>query len=140
MLDLFAGSGQLGLEALSRGAAYAVFADTSPEACRAIRSNIAKTHQESRSRLIAEDYKTVIRMLRGGEPFDLVFLDPPYASGLVDKALQQLLHANLLAEGAYVICEGDSKTPYSAENLTLYRFANYGKNVITILKKAETEA
>lgn len=134
-LDLFAGSGQLGLEALSRGAAYAVFSDSSQEACRAIRANIAKTHMEDRSRLICGEYQSAIRTLRGGEPFDLIFLDPPYASGLLPRSLEQLMRAGLVAENAYIVCESDDKSPFQAAGLTLFRFAGYGKNVITILKK-----
>lgn len=140
VLDLFAGSGQLGLEALSRGAAYAIFSDSAQDACRAIRTNIEKTHMEDRCRLLCGEYQFAIRTLRGSAPFDLIFLDPPYASGLLKRSLEQLMRAGLIAEGAYIVCESADKTPLLAEGLTVYRFGSYGKNVITILKKiSDTE-
>ncbi len=102
VLDLFAGSGALGLEALSRGAAAAVFVDASRTAVRALEGNIG---------LLGADTATVLCMdamrylERGGEAFDLVFVDPPYASGLVGPVLDCLHGARLLTPGARVYIE-----------------------------------
>ena len=81
VLDLFAGTGQLGIEALSRGAAECVFIDRRPDAVRLIQENLALCRLADRARVRQGD---ALPYLRSGEKFDLIFLDPPYASGLLD--------------------------------------------------------
>ena len=104
VLDLFAGSGQLGLEAISRGAAEAVFCDRARDAVEVIRRNVQKTRFESCSRVLCGDYVTVLPTLAGTK-FDIVFLDPPYAIGAVPIALTLLLRHGLLAKESVVVCE-----------------------------------
>ena len=99
VLDLFAGSGALGLEALSRGAQSAVFCDVSRQACAVIQKNIEALRAQDRSRLLCCDAMDALARL-AGESFDVVFLDPPYRKGLVDKALAGLVAADALAPGA----------------------------------------
>ena len=84
MLDLFAGTGQLGIEALSRGAAEAVFVDRRPDAVRLVQENLALCGFTDRARVKSGD---ALAYLKSGEKFDLIFLDPPYASGLLQQAL-----------------------------------------------------
>ena len=107
VLDLFAGSGQLGLEALSRGAAHAVFVDGSKEAAAVVRRNAEKTHLSDRATVVNGDALGFLKSCRA-EPFDLVFLDPPYAAGLLPRCLALLLEKKLLSERALIVTESAS--------------------------------
>lgn len=103
VLDLFAGSGALGLEALSRGAATATFVESAEPACAALRANIAALRVEDRARLHRRD--ATIAGAPPPQPFDLVFLDPPYAKGLGERALAALASPDWLAPEALVVFE-----------------------------------
>lgn len=106
VLDLFAGSGQMGLEALSRGAAEADFVDKSSDAVAVIRENAAKTHLQKDCRIINSDYAEYLRMAkRSNRLYDIVFIDPPYASGLLPEALKAVYVNRLLSDEAEVIAE-----------------------------------
>ena len=105
VLDLFAGSGQLGLEALSRGAAHATFIDNTRAACDIVIANAKKALLFDRCRVSATEYTTALRGASGKEKFDLIFLDPPYDSGYMQKALEMITDGDLLAPGATVVCE-----------------------------------
>ena len=111
VLDLFGGSGQLALEALSRGAARATIIDQSREAVDIIIANAKKTHLFEKCRVSAADHASFIRGAAGREKYDLVFIDPPYNSGLIANSLDELARANLFADGAYIICESDCDIP-----------------------------
>lgn len=139
VLDLFAGSGQLGLEALSRGAASATLSDISKEACEIVKKNAQKTHLYEKCRVLNSDYKTVIRGFRGREKFDIVFLDPPYASNFISDAIEQLCNADALASGAVIVCESNNPSPYSPEGFTVRRFTRYSKTYVTLLEKESGE-
>lgn len=104
VLDLFAGTGALGLEALSRGASQAIFVDQSHEAIRLVRSNIARCGASDRAEVIHASAEGAIRQLAGrGALFQLIFMDPPYAKGDVERILPRL---DLLADtGALVVAE-----------------------------------
>jgi 16S rRNA (guanine966-N2)-methyltransferase len=112
-LDLFAGSGAVGLEALSRGAAYAVFVERDREAVRALRANLAALGiGRDRARVVVADAVAALAGLGGTEaPFDLVFLDPPYASDLATRALAALAASPLLHAGTRVVVQHFAKTP-----------------------------
>ena len=107
VLDLFAGTGQLGLEALSRGAELCVFCDKEPSSCAIVRENIKRTKSEDRSKLLNIDYKRYLKH-DADRKFNVVFIDPPYASGLSDKALTYLSDGELLEKDAVVVLECDS--------------------------------
>jgi len=109
VLDLFAGSGQLGLEALSRGAARATLIDESRDAVNIIIENAKKTHLFEKCRVSVSGALPFIRSAGGKERYDIVFLDPPYASGLLPQALEKLADAELLAPGALIMCECDTE-------------------------------
>src|SRR5262249_40341961 len=111
ILDLFAGSGALGFEALSRGAEHVVFADRSPAVLATLRDNAAALGVAERVELRRGDARAVLRRLAGGPPFDLVFLDPPYASGALAPALHGLLAGALLAQNSLVVAETDRRHP-----------------------------
>lgn len=102
VLDAFAGTGALGLEALSRGAAHAAFIERDAAALRAIRANVTACRAEDRCRVIAGD---ALRPPRADAPCGLVFLDPPYGQGLVAPALAALRAAGWIAAGALLVIE-----------------------------------
>ena len=113
VLDLFAGSGQMGLEALSRGAVSAMFVDASPEAMAIVKSNAKKTKLFDLSRFLISDYRSYIRKAAGRDRWGLIFLDPPYASDAVGDAVRRILEADLAEDGAILVCE--SGKPYQPD-------------------------
>ncbi len=108
MLDMFAGTGQLGIEALSRGASEAVFIDSSSAAAAIVRENVRIAGMEDRARILKGDSLTSIR---GMEPFDLIFLDPPYSRGLLERALEAINEFDILRENGIIICELPTEDP-----------------------------
>lgn len=137
VLDLFAGSGQLGLEALSRGAEKATFVDASREATAIVTANAQKTHLYQKSNVLCMDWKQYIKSVEGRGKFDLVFLDPPYALRLLPQVTAALYDADLLADGALVVCE-DETAGLSEDVMVEARYdtvkeSRYGRVHITIL-------
>jgi 16S rRNA (guanine966-N2)-methyltransferase len=112
-LDLFAGSGQIGLEALSRGAAYAVFVENSRKAAKCIEDNIAFTKFTKESMLMTADVIGALRQLDGRYTFDLIFMDPPYRQGLEREVLDYLSHSSLLKPDTRIIVEASLDTDFS---------------------------
>ncbi len=146
VLDLFAGSGQLGLEALSRGAEKATFVDSAKEAAAIITANAQKTKLYQKSNVLCMDWKQYIKSASGRSKFDIVFLDPPYHMNLLPKVVSELYDADLLSEGAMVICE-DEKSGLCSDVMVEARYdlkkeARYGRVFLTILtpKHEEEEA
>ncbi len=109
-LDLFAGSGQLGLEALSRGAEYCVFTDEARDAVEVIIANAKKTKLFDKCRISATGFSQYLRGAAGKEKFDIIFLDPPYASGFLPEALSLIAEGELLRQGGRIVCESDNGT------------------------------
>lgn len=131
VLDLFAGTGALGLEALSRGAAHVTFVDDGARAGQLIRQNIAITRSADKTRLIRRD----ARRLPGNPdaPFDLVFLDPPYGKGLGQEALAAAAAGGWLADDALIVWE--ERHPQAApEGFVLLDQRRYGDTHVTILQ------
>lgn len=130
VLDLFAGSGALGLEALSRGAAQATFVDESPAAIAVVRKNVCKARMEGKSRLVRCSWQAFVSGYTG-EGFDLVFLDPPYklweGSGLLDS----LLSGGLLKPGALVAAESAQDMLPCAKQLQMEKHRRYGATAMT---------
>lgn len=140
VLDLFGGSGQLALEALSRGAEFAVINDASREAANIIKENAQKTKLMPQCRILSADWKDYIRMAKGREQFDLLLLDPPYTEGLLDEILAALVEADLPSENAILICESDEKgipAPLEGYRQKLHR---YGKSYVSVYRREEEEA
>ncbi len=132
VIDLFAGSGALGLEALSRGAAFCVFVDSELAAREAIGANLAALRLTERGRVIAADAKRLPALPDG--PFDLAFLDPPYGEGLAEAALGGL--RTLLAAGAAVIVERDAaEGALSADGYDRLDERRWGVARVDFLKK-----
>lgn len=137
VLDLFAGSGQLGIEALSRGAASAVFVDMRREAARLVEENLRLTGLKENAKVVCGDALAYLSTLR--EKVDLVFLDPPYGSGLIKKSLQQIETFDILRENGIIICESDTAEPLE-EMSPPYRFHRtyrYGRVRLTVYHRRE---
>lgn len=144
VLDLFAGSGQLGLEALSRGASYCMFVDSSSDAIGIVRKNIEKTRFTEQTKTHITDYRNFLRKSDGREGFDVIFLDPPYASGALADALMRLYRTKLMKKGCLVVCESENddarifeKEPRLAEMYTSVKKNGYGRVHIEILTPTE---
>jgi 16S rRNA (guanine966-N2)-methyltransferase len=133
VLDLFAGTGALGIEALSRGAASLVSVERARGAVAVLRANVAALRLNSSTRVMAEDAVDAVRRLgRAGMRFELVLADPPYASGEAQRALEVLVEAEVLAEGAVVVLERSrSHPPPLVAGLALLDERRYGNTVIT---------
>ena len=130
VLDAFAGSGALGIEALSRGAAHATFAEVDGQARQVVEANVASLGLEARSRVLASPAE---RVAAGGGPFDLVLLDPPYAYDRWEELLEGLVPA--LAPAATVVIESDREVPLPA-GLVATRCRSYGGTVVTFATPA----
>lgn len=134
VLDLFAGSGALGLEALSRGAAYAVFVDKARAAQEAVLRNIEALGVSEHAKLLRSDWRAAIRTLEGnGMAFDLVFLDPPYKMADADELLEVLGTGRLLRPGALIVYEHAKKTPPHAAHFDVRDTRHYGDTAISFL-------
>ena len=137
-LDLFAGSGAIGIEALSRGADYAVFVEKNPKACACIRENLSFTKLSEGGKLLNMDVLQALRSLEGGEPFDCIFMDAPYEQHLEQPVLEYLADSTLANENTLIIIEEDLYTDFSyVEELGyhLIRSKEYKTNKHVFLKK-----
>ena len=137
VLDLFAGSGQMGLEALSRGAAVCTFVEKSIDAMEIVKRNAKKTKLADRCKIINVDHKDFLRGARKGEKFDIVFLDPPYSQKIIPDILDSLIKLDILTPNAKVVCESEDDTEYVSDGLELLRHNKYGRAYITVLVKKE---
>ncbi len=138
VLDLFAGSGQMGLEAVSRGASHAVLVDQSKEAIAVIRKNAERTKLVDDCTVICADFAEFLRQRRGKDPFDIVFIDPPYAMHACRAAVEAILEARLLKPHGILILESEEPTPLGENTPLLSKFevlktAKYGKAWVTML-------
>lgn len=115
VLDLYAGTGALGVEALSRGAVRAVFVERDSGSIEVLRSNLESLGLSDEVRVVRADAAAAVRRLgRAGEHFDLVLVDPPYASDEVERVLEALLEAQILADDAVVVVEHGRRHPLPA--------------------------
>lgn len=108
-LDLFAGSGQIGIEALSRGAETAVFVDNDRRSIRCIEANLEKTKFAEQAKIIGRDVTAAFGVLRRQEPFDIIFLDPPYRMEGQETLLRRLAEDGILAEHGLLILEAEKR-------------------------------
>ena len=135
VLDLFGGTGQLGIEALSRGAKRAVFVDESEKACKLIRENLRRTRLEQEASVIRRDYLAYLR--RCTEKYDIVFLDPPYAEVFLENALKMITEIDILQSGGIIVTERPlgKDLPYEFEGYTRSKDYKYGSTLITLYRK-----
>ena len=143
VLDLFAGSGQLGLEALSRGAAHAVLVDKSKDAVRIIEENAIKTKLALDCTIKLSDALDYLRRNRGVK-FDVIFLDPPYAAGLYAPILHLMMECQILKQTSLIVCESDTDEIFAGDEklancFSIQKTSRYSKTVINILSLKEEE-
>lgn len=141
ILDLFAGSGGLGIEALSRGAGYVLFVDNSKAATKVIEKNLKKLAPEDieKTRVLTKDMQLAIRLLsKREEKFDIIFLDPPYYKNWIKKCLKSLYVYDILLNSGLVVAEHFKKDiiPADLEVFELIRQLTYGDTIISIYKKS----
>ncbi|MCP4197060.1 MAG: 16S rRNA (guanine(966)-N(2))-methyltransferase RsmD [Proteobacteria bacterium] len=143
VLDLFAGSGALGLEALSRGAAYAVFVEQSKPVQEVVRRNISQLGFDAVAKLIAGEATRTLKLLeKRGESFDLVFLDPPYGPSkkpnqpsLLDRTLLEIASKSLLRSAGIVVAEHPRETTLDfPDTLRKLSTKGYGDTGLTVLE------
>ncbi len=135
VLDLFGGTGQLGIEALSRGAKSAVFVDQSEQACRLIRENLKRTKLEQNAKVIRGDYMDYMKRCR--ETYDIIFLDPPYAEVFLENALKCISEIDILHSGGIIVAERPlgKELPWEFDGFERSRDYKYGKILLTLYRK-----
>lgn len=136
VLDLFGGTGQLGIEALSRGASSAVFVDAREDACKLIRENLKRTRLEEQAKVIRSDYLAYLESCR--ESFNIIFLDPPYAEVFLENSLNRITEIDILHSGGIIVTERPlgKELPWEIDGYTRSRDYKYGKTLLTIYRKA----
>lgn len=139
-LDLFSGSGSIGIEALSRGAAKAVMVEADPEAVRCIRRNIEHTGLSDGSRIMELEAAPAISRLAGeGEVFDLIFMDPPYAKGWEIRTADQIRQEGILAPEGWLIIESSSETEVRPVGWTVVKEKIHKITKFTFLRLSDPE-
>ena len=135
VLDLFGGTGQLGIEALSRGAKRAVFVDAGEPACRLIRENLKRTRLEGDAAVIRSDYLDYLKRCK--ETFQIIFLDPPYAEVFLETALKRIAEIDILQSGGIIVAERPlgKELPWEFEGFTRSRDYKYGNTLLTVYRK-----
>ena len=134
MLDLFAGSGQMGIEALSRGAGSAVFVDNSSESTAVVRENLKRCGMSNSAAVVQSDAQTYLTPRAGREEFDFAFLDPPYRKGILQSVLPSVV--SVMKPGGAIICECplEEELPESVGRFRVDRKYRYGKIKVTFYR------
>ena len=135
VLDLFGGTGQLGIEALSRGASSAVFVDEREEACKLIRENLKRTRFEENARVIRSDYLQFLK--KCNDFYDIILLDPPYAEVFLENSLKMITEIDILQSGGIIVTERPVEKEFSMEipGYNRSRDYKYGRTILTIYRK-----
>ncbi len=135
VLDLFGGTGQLGIEALSRGAKSAVFVDQREDACRLIRENLKRTRLEADAKVVRSDYLDYLKRCR--DKFDIILLDPPYAEVFLENALKCIAEIDILHSGGIIVAERPQgkELPWEFDGFTRSRDYKYGQTLLTLYRK-----
>lgn len=135
VLDLFGGTGQLGIEALSRGAESAVFVDSREDSCKLIRENLARTKFQNQGRVVRADYLEYIRRCR--EKFDIIILDPPYAEVFLENGLKTIVEIDILQTDGIIVAERPvgKELPFEFVGFTRSKDYKYGKTLLALYRK-----
>ena len=135
VLDLFGGTGQLGIEAVSRGAKSAVFVDASDKACALIRENLKRCKMENDCTVIRMDYLQYLGVCR--EKFDIVLLDPPYAEVFLENSLKKITEIDILQSGGIIVTERPLEKPLLLDfpGYSRSKDYKYGNTLITLYRK-----
>lgn len=137
IIDLFAGTGALGLEAMSRGASFALFVEESVEGRGLLRTNITALGLQGKTKISRRD-ATKLGKLEGSLPFDLAFLDPPYSKGLGERAIKELIDGEWLKQNALIVLEEAKKDlPDFVQGLTQIDSRKFGETAIGFFQIAE---
>ena len=136
VLDLFGGTGQLGIEALSRGANAATFVDAREDACRLIKENLKRTKLEQDGKVVRADYLDYLKRCR--ETYQIIFLDPPYAEVFLENALKCITQIDILQSGGIIVAERPvgKELPWEFEGYSRSRDYKYGNTLLTVYRKA----
>lgn len=137
VLDLFGGTGQLGIEALSRGAKRAVFVDAQENACKLIKENLIRTKLQQDGQVVRSDYMQYLDRCR--EKFDIILMDPPYADVFLENALKRITEIDILESNGIIVTERPlgKELPWEFESFIRSKDYKYGKTLLTIYRKAE---
>ena len=135
VLDLFGGTGQLGIEALSRGAKSAVFVDAGEPACRLIRENLKRTKLEAQGKVVRNDY--LAYLARAKEQFDIILLDPPYAEVFLESAIKKITEIDILRQNGIIVAERPlgKELPWEFPGYDRSKDYKYGNTLLTIYRK-----
>ena len=139
VLDLFAGSGAIAIEFLSRGASQAYVCDNNPKAVEMIKKNLQKTHLEQKAKVYSKDYKECLKDIQKIQ-FDIIFLDPPYKADCAIEAMKYIKNAQMLKDCGKLIIETDEPDKYLQEienkyiNFEIYDLRKYGRASLIFLK------
>lgn len=138
VLDLFAGSGALGIEALSRGANHCTFCDKSYESVKMLKQNLERTKFENKGTVLVNDYKKCIKTLTKNK-FDIIFIDPPYKQDIAVNSIKLILEHNIFAKDGIIILETDEEEREMQElkniNLEVYDVRKYGRVKLIFLRE-----
>lgn len=135
VLDLFGGTGQLGIEALSRGAKSAVFVDSRDDACNLIKENLRRTNLSADAKVVKSDYLSFLKNTK--ETFDIIFLDPPYAEVFLENSLKMITEIDILQSGGIIVAERPlgKDLPWDFAGYTRSKDYKYSKTILTIYRK-----
>ena len=135
VLDLFGGTGQLGIEALSRGAKSVTFIDERDDACRLIRENLNRTKLQSMAQIVRSDYAAFLH--RCNEKYNIILLDPPYAEIFLENSLKLITEIDILQSGGIIVAERPvgKELPWDFEGYTRSKDYKYGKTLLTLYRK-----
>ena len=135
VLDLFGGTGQLGIEALSRGAASATFVDQAEPACRLIKENLRRAKLENGAKVVRGDYMEYLSRCR--EEYDIILLDPPYAEVFLENALKRITEIDILRSGGIIVAERPvgKDLPWDFPGFTRSKDYKYGTVLLTLYRK-----
>ena len=135
VLDLFGGTGQLGIEALSRGAKHAVFVDKADVSCRLIRENLKRTKLEDKAQVLCSDYLSYLQRCR--QKFDIILLDPPYAENFLENSLKIITEIDILQSGGIIVAERplDKVLTLDFNGYSRSRDYKYGNTLLTLYRK-----
>ena len=139
VLDLFGGTGQLGIEALSRGASQAVFVDAGDAACRLIKENLKRTRFENQAKVVRSDYLEFLDRCK--DKFDIIFLDPPYAEVFLETSLNRIREIDILQTNGIIVTERPvgKDLAFSCDSLDRSKDHKYSKTLVTIFRKRESD-
>ena len=135
VLDLFGGTGQLGIEALSRGAKSAVFVDSRDDACNLIKENLRRTKLSDSANVVKSDYLAFLKNTK--ETFDIIFLDPPYAEVFLENSLKMITEIDILQSGGIIVAERPlgKDLPWDFAGYSRSKDYKYSKTILTIYRK-----